>query len=210
MLILFFRVYHTMLYQQATFIKSAAKLEQLPEDTGYEVAFAGRSNAGKSTALNILTSQKHLAKTSKTPGRTQLINLFKLDEERRLVDLPGYGFAKVPQEVKLRWQQTLGHYLQARKCLKGIVLLMDCRHPFKPEDVQIINWAVESQLPCHILLSKADKLKYQGQVLTLRQAKQHLLEVKDLVSIQLFSALKRQGIETFVQKLNSWYGAVEG
>lgn len=116
------------LYSKAVFLKSAARVNQLPEDSGYEVAFAGRSNAGKSSALNCLTNNKNLARTSKTPGRTQLINLFSLDEQRRLVDLPGYGYAKVAMEVKLEWQKNLAHYLEARQCLRGLILLMDVRH----------------------------------------------------------------------------------
>ena len=125
-------------YRLATFLKSAALIKQLPHDNGYEVAFAGRSNAGKSTALNTLTIQKRLARTSKTPGRTQLINLFSLDDSRRLVDLPGYGYAEVPIKVKEEWQRTLARYLDVRTCLRGVVLLMDCRHPLQELDRNLI------------------------------------------------------------------------
>ena len=128
------------LYRQAQFLTSAAALNQLPPDEGIEVAFAGRSNAGKSTVLNVLTGQRQLARTSKTPGRTQLINLFTLDEHRRLVDLPGYGFAQVPQSVKLRWQETLSQYLEQRDCLKGLILLMDSRHPLQALDLNLLDW----------------------------------------------------------------------
>ncbi|RJG41964.1 YihA family ribosome biogenesis GTP-binding protein, partial [Streptococcus pyogenes] len=138
------------LYSKAVFLKSAARVNQLPEDSGYEVAFAGRSNAGKSSALNCLTHNKNLARTSKTPGRTQLINLFSLDEQRRLVDLPGYGYAKVAMEVKLEWQKNLAHYLEARQCLRGLILLMDVRHPLKDLDQILVNWALHRELPVHI------------------------------------------------------------
>src|SRR5262245_48745088 len=129
-------------YVKAVFLKSAARVSQLPPDLGYEVAFAGRSNAGKSSALNCLTGIKNLARTSKTPGRTQLINLFQLDEERRLVDLPGYGYAKVAMQVKMDWQQNLAHYLEVRNSLKGLVLLMDIRHPLKDLDKMMVDWAL--------------------------------------------------------------------
>lgn len=197
-----------MIYQKAEFLLSAARLSQLPEDVGYEVAFVGRSNAGKSTALNTLTNQKHLAKTSKTPGCTQLINVFVLDEQRRLIDLPGYGFAKVPLVIKKRWQETLGQYLEKRDCLRGVILLMDARHPFKEEDVNILNWCLASELPCHILLSKADKLTYQEQCQTAKKTKETLKNVEGLVSFQLFSAAKRQGLETLLQKMDLWYEVV--
>lgn len=143
---------------KAQFLKSAAQLSQLPNDNGIEIAFAGRSNAGKSTAINVLTGIKGLAKTSKTPGRTQLINLFAIDDQRRLVDLPGYGYAAVPQAVKERWQQTLSRYLQNRQCLRGLILLMDIRHPLTEFDQHIIQWATSAKLPIYILLTKADKL----------------------------------------------------
>ena len=130
-------------FTKATFLTSAPSIDHLTNSDGMEVAFAGRSNAGKSSALNRLTRQKGLARTSKTPGRTQLINMFELDDERRLVDLPGYGYAKVPLEMKLKWQKSLGEYLQQRKCLKGLVVLMDIRHPLKDLDQNLIHWAVE-------------------------------------------------------------------
>lgn len=146
-------------YQNTHFITSAPDIRHLPEDAGIEVAFAGRSNAGKSSALNRLTNQKNLAKTSKTPGRTQLINLFKVTDNCHIVDLPGYGFAQVPLEMKKKWQKSLGEYLQKRECLKGLVVLMDIRHPMKDLDQQLIYWAVEVNIPVQVLLTKADKLK---------------------------------------------------
>ena len=147
------------LCQQSTFMLSAAKVDQCPDDEGFEVAFAGRSNAGKSSALNTLTHAS-LARTSKTPGRTQLLNFFKLDDERRLVDLPGYGYAKVPIPLKLHWQRHLEAYLGGRESLKGLILMMDIRHPMTDFDLLMLDWAVASGMPMHILLTKADKLTY--------------------------------------------------
>lgn len=192
-------------YTQTQFLKSAQKLNQLPEDTGYEVAFAGRSNAGKSSALNCLTGIKQLARTSKTPGRTQLINLFTVgDESRRLVDLPGYGYAKVSLETKLKWQQTLAEYLENRRSLQGIILLMDIRHPLKELDLMMAKWAIARHLPVHILLTKADKLS-RGQVQQTRFLVQnHFKSSADLISIQSFSALKKQGVEQLIGVLNEW------
>lgn len=146
-------------YQNTHFITSAPDIRHLPEDEGIEIAFAGRSNAGKSSSLNRLTNQKNLAKTSKTPGRTQLINLFKVADGCHIVDLPGYGFAQVPLEMKLKWQRALGEYLQKRQSLKGLVVLMDIRHPMKDLDQQLIIWAVECGIPVQVMLTKADKLK---------------------------------------------------
>lgn len=192
-------------YHVASFLQSASKLSQLPEDTGYEVAFVGRSNAGKSSALNTLTGQNKLAKTSKQPGRTQLINLFSLDASRRIVDLPGYGYAKVAQAISERWQETLTEYLNERKCLRGLILVMDIRHIDKPIDHDILRWAHESALPAHVLLTKADKLSKHLQ----NQAKQklsHALKKQGMtVDVQVFSSLKRLGVETLCEKLDSWY-----
>jgi len=195
------------LYHCASFILSAAELKQLPNDAGFEIAFAGRSNAGKSTALNVLTGQKQLAKTSKQPGRTQLINLFELDDERRLVDLPGYGYAKVPKETKQRWQATLAKYLETRACLRGMILLMDIRHPLKEYDQHMLEWALEAQLPVHVLLTKADKLKRGAAMSSLREVNKYikaLSEGSDLVSVQLFSGLTREGREQVYEVMNGW------
>lgn len=191
-------------FNHARFLTSAAKLSQLPPEEGIEVAFAGRSNAGKSTGLNAITGVKGLARSSKTPGRTQLINLFALDDQRRLVDLPGYGYAQVPEEVKLRWQQTLGQYLQQRGCLKGLMLFMDCRHPLKDLDVQMLEWAIFSQLQVHVLLTKADKLSRGACLAILKQVENALQKYGPAVSIQLFSATKLQGIDTARRKLAEW------
>jgi GTP-binding protein len=192
-------------YRQAHFKISAAKLNQAPEDSGIEVAFAGRSNAGKSSAINTLCQQKSLARTSKTPGRTQLLNFFELDSERRLVDLPGYGFAKVKQSVKAQWQGALSDYLEQRKSLRGLVLMMDIRHPMRDFDCQMLEWNVHQELKTHILLTKSDKLKRGAAGNALLQVKRELEPLGDLVSIQLFSSLKKQGIDEAHNKLDEWF-----
>ncbi|MDW9025665.1 ribosome biogenesis GTP-binding protein YihA/YsxC [Legionella pneumophila] len=193
------------LYSKAVFLKSAARVNQLPEDSGYEVAFAGRSNAGKSSALNCLTNNKNLARTSKTPGRTQLINLFSLDEQRRLVDLPGYGYAKVAMEVKLEWQKNLAHYLEARQCLRGLILLMDVRHPLKDLDQILVNWALHRELPVHILLTKADKLSRSEVKNAVLKVRQYYELAEYLVSVQAFSSVKKDGVEELISLLDRWY-----
>jgi len=192
-------------YQKATFLTSAAQMTQLPHDEGMEVAFVGRSNAGKSSALNVLTGQKQLARTSKTPGRTQLINFFALDELRRLVDLPGHGYAKVTGAMKKEWQRLIDSYLRDRHCLKGLVLLMDIRHPLQPFESDILAWAVEVGLPVHILLTKADKLSRGQASSALLSLKRKLNPYASLISIQLFSAIKHIGIDDLAQQLNSWF-----
>ncbi|HAU1237364.1 TPA: YihA family ribosome biogenesis GTP-binding protein [Legionella pneumophila] len=193
------------LYSKAVFLKSAARVNQLPEDSGYEVAFAGRSNAGKSSALNCLTNNKNLARTSKTPGRTQLINLFSLDEQRSLVDLPGYGYAKVAMEVKLEWQKNLAHYLEARQCLRGLILLMDVRHPLKDLDQILVNWALHRELPVHILLTKADKLSRSEVKNAVLKVRQYYELAEHLVSVQAFSSVKKDGVEELISLLDRWY-----
>lgn len=192
-------------YSKAVFLKSAAKVTHLPEDCGYEVAFAGRSNAGKSSALNCLTGIKGLARTSKTPGRTQLINLFSLDEERRLVDLPGYGYAKVALQVKMEWQKHLAHYLEVRQSLKGLVLLMDVRHPLKDLDQMMIDWALNRELPVHILLTKSDKLSRSEVKNTLLKVRRHYELAEHLISVQSFSSLKKEGVDELIALLNQWF-----
>jgi GTP-binding protein len=169
-----------------------------------EVAFAGRSNAGKSSALNTLCKQKNLARTSKTPGRTQLLNFFALDAQRRLVDLPGYGYAKVAEKVKRQWQGALADYLQHRACLQGLVLVMDVRHPLKEFDLQMLEWNIRYRLPTHILLSKADKLKRGAASACLQQIRQ-AFDDQPQISVQLFSSLNRQGIDEAHQRLDQWF-----
>lgn len=192
------------LYRRAQFLTSAAKLDQAPPDEGYEVAFAGRSNAGKSSAINALCDQKGLARTSKTPGRTQLLNFFSIDPHRRLVDLPGYGYAKVSESVKKEWQGSLAHYLKHRKCLRGLVLLMDVRHPLKDYDKQMLNWASHIHLPVHVLLTKSDKLKRSAAANSRQKARKALAEIDPNYTLQLFSALKKTGLDEVHQKLDGW------
>jgi GTP-binding protein len=191
-------------YRGAVFLTSAGKLSQCPPDEGWEVAFAGRSNAGKSSAINTLTGNRKLARTSKTPGRTQLINFFSLSEQQRLVDLPGYGFAKVPQAVQREWTRQLEAYLRQRQCLRGLVLMMDVRHPLQPFDQQMLGWAVTAHMPVHILLTKSDKLKKGPAKNTLLQVRRSLQEHGDLISVQLFSALKHTGIGELTGVLDAW------
>ncbi|NRP10798.1 MULTISPECIES: ribosome biogenesis GTP-binding protein YihA/YsxC [unclassified Marinobacterium] len=193
-------------YNTARFLISAAKLSQCPEDVGAEVAFAGRSNAGKSSAINSLTNQNSLARTSKTPGRTQLINFFDLNVEGvRIVDLPGYGYAKVPIAMKEHWQKHLDDYLQRRQCLRGVVLVMDIRHPMKEFDEMMIDWCESTGVPLHILLTKADKLKRGPAQATLLKIKKETKErLADKVSVQVFSALKKTGVDQLRNRLDSW------
>ena len=196
-------------YHVTHFVMSAPDIRHLPADTGIEVAFAGRSNAGKSSALNTLTNQKGLARTSKTPGRTQLINLFEVKEGKRLVDLPGYGYAEVPEEMKLKWQRALGEYLQKRQALKGLVVLMDIRHPLKDLDRQMIQWSVESGIPVLLLLTKADKLASGARKAQLNVVREAALEFVGDVQVELFSSLKKIGVDKVRQKLDSWFNTLE-
>ena len=192
-------------YRGAHFETSAAKLSQLLADEGMEVAFAGRSNAGKSSAINRICCQKSLARTSKTPGRTQLINFFTLDEQRRLVDLPGYGYAKVSEDIKRRWQQTMEQYLASRQSLQGLVLLMDVRHPLKEVDQQLLAWSWNVGMPTHILLTKADKLKRGAAQNTLLKVRKEISEndPAGLSSVQLFSSLNQCRTERVPHRIPS-------
>jgi GTP-binding protein len=192
-------------YQKATFLTSAPDIKALPADTGIEVAFAGRSNAGKSSALNTLTRQNGLARTSKTPGRTQLINTFSLSENQRLIDLPGYGFAKVPLAVKEKWQKALSEYLIKRESLKGIVILMDIRHPLKDLDQDLIHWAVQSNLQVLLLLTKADKLSPGPRKKVLLEVTEASMAFMGDVTVQVFSSLTKLGLAELEQKLDQWY-----
>ncbi len=191
--------------RQAKFTISAPDIRHLPSDGGTEVAFAGRSNAGKSSALNTLTHQKSLARTSKTPGRTQLINVFEIAENRRLVDLPGYGFAKVPLAMKNKWQKALGEYLQKRDSLKGLVVLMDIRHPLKDLDLDLIHWAVDSELPILVLLTKSDKLSQGKQATEVLKVKKALAELNADIKVQGFSSLKKTGLDQANQVICDWF-----
>ena len=191
-------------YRLAEFLTSAQKVSQCPPDRGWEVAFAGRSNAGKSSAINSLTCNRKLARTSKIPGRTQLLNFFSLTDEQRLVDLPGYGFAKVPRAVKQAWIKQLEGYLQRRESLRGLILLMDVRHPMQAFDQQMLGWAVAASMPVHILLTKSDKLKKGPAKASMLKVRAQLQEHRELVSVQLFSALKHTGREELITVLNAW------
>lgn len=192
-------------YHKTHFLTSAANITQLPQDSGIEIAFAGRSNAGKSTALNALTNQKNLARTSKTPGRTQLINLFEIEPEYKLVDLPGYGYAAVPEQMKLQWQKSLGEYLQKRECLQGLVVLMDIRHPLKDLDQQMIEWAVASELPVLLLLTKADKLSQSARSKQVKMVREAILHFQGNIQVEAFSALNKIGIDRLSSKLDEWF-----
>jgi len=182
------------LFDRATYVASAHDLEQLPPDSGAEIAFAGRSNAGKSSAINTLANHKRLAYVSKTPGRTQLINFFALGDGLTLVDLPGYGYAKVPPAVKAHWEALLEAYLSTRAALKGLVVIMDARHPMRPLDVALLDWYAPTGKPVHCLLTKSDKLTRSDQAAALRLVKKEIADRHYNATAQLFSSLKKQGL----------------
>lgn len=196
----------TINFRTAQFLISAPTLAQCPPESGVEVAFAGRSNAGKSSAINTLTNNGKLARTSKTPGRTQLINIFTLGtSDKRLVDLPGYGFAKVPLATKLQWQEHLAEYLYERRCLKGLVLLMDIRHPLQEFDQLMLDWANKAGKQVHLLLTKSDKLNRGQTKTTLLQVGQYLKQQHyTQTSVQTFSALNKDGLGELEQTLARW------
>jgi len=195
-----------MHFPNTKFIKSAAKLNQLIDESKAEVAFAGRSNAGKSSAINTIVGINGLAKTSKTPGRTQLINFFEVEDNRYIVDLPGYGYAKVPEAVKRDWQHTLGLYLEKREQLKGLILIIDIRHPMKEYDQQMLEWAIAYDLPTHVILTKADKLSANQARQTLFAFQKQIPEGAN-VTVQTFSSLKKQGVEEARAKIAALLGA---
>lgn len=197
------------LFQNATFFISAHHLRDLPPASGIEVAFAGRSNAGKSSALNTLANHNRLAFVSKQPGRTQLINFFTLGNDRHLVDLPGYGYAKVPESMRAHWQSVLARYLSERTSLGGLVLVMDSRHPLTPLDRQMLDWFCPSGKPVHVLLTKSDKLSRGEAGLTLAKVRKELLETWDKTygsncTVQLFSSSKKLGVEEAEKVIGAW------
>lgn len=192
-------------YAGIHFLLSVPQPRQAPADSGAEVAFAGRSNAGKSSALNTLTGRKALARTSKTPGRTQHLVFFALDDERRLVDLPGYGFARVPEAVQRQWGEAMAEYLQQRQSLAGLILLMDIRHPLTDYDWQMLEFCRHADLPVHILLTKADKLKRGPAKNTMLAVRKQLADFPQ-ASVQLFSATKKQGVEEALKVIGDWLG----
>ena len=191
-------------YHQAKFTQSAAGVASLPPELGFEVAFAGRSNSGKSSSLNKVCQQRSLARTSKTPGRTQLINFFSIPEGRYLVDLPGYGYAKVPQKVKLQWQRFIETYLNTRWTLKGVVLVMDIRHPLKEFDQLMLGWAEQKTLSVHVLLNKSDKLKRGAINSSLLKVSKELKNYSAPMTVQTFSATKGHGLEELWGVLDNW------
>ena len=192
-----------MNFTETQFLTSAATFSDCPANSLAEVAFAGRSNAGKSSAINSICNQSRLARTSKTPGRTQLLNFFTIESNKYLVDLPGYGFAKVPLKVKDQWQRELEQYLRQRESLSGLILLSDIRHPLKEFDRMMVDWAVHSNLPLHLLLTKADKLKKGAAQNALLKVQKEFETLTD-VSAQLFSSLKNKGIEEVRQRISNW------
>jgi GTP-binding protein len=191
--------------ENAKYLLSAHTARQLPDDTGLEVAFAGRSNAGKSSALNALTRQNALARGSKTPGRTQQLVFFEVRPERYLVDLPGYGYAKVPQDLQAHWQAFIDRYFRTREALRGLVVVMDIRHPLREYDMQMLGYAVSRGLPAHALLTKADKLGRGQQAQALQAVRKSLFSsFGDTVSVQTFSGESKQGVDEARQVVNGW------
>jgi GTP-binding protein len=192
------------LLQHAVFYTTVNHLRDLPAHSLLEIAFAGRSNAGKSSAINTLANRNRLAFVSKTPGRTQHINYFSLGDDRFLVDLPGYGYAKVPNAMKDHWRMLLSGYLANRPQLRGMVLIMDVRHPLTPLDRQMLEWFVPTGKPVHVLLTKADKLNKSDVAQTLRAVRAELAKICPNCTAQLFSSLSRQGIEEAEAAIGAW------
>jgi len=194
------------IFRNAQFEISIAKASGLPPPIGAEIAFGGRSNAGKSSAINTLAGHTRLAFVSKTPGRTQLINFFRLNCGAALVDLPGYGYAKVPESVRRHWQNLLEVYLSRRENLIGLVLIMDSRHPLKPLDRQMIGWFAPTGRPIHILLTKSDKLSRNEASAARAFVERELADMGPQVSVQLFSSLKKQGVDEVERTVSRWLG----
>ena len=196
------------LFQNAKFFTTVNHLKDLP-NTPAEIAFVGRSNAGKSSAINTLTNHVRLAYVSKTPGRTQHINFFELENGNFMVDLPGYGYAQVPEAIRAHWVKLLGDYLQQRRQLIGLILIMDSRHPLKALDIQMLDFFHITGRPVHILLSKADKLSKNDQIKTLAAVKKSFKPYteRQKISVQLFSSLKKQGMDEVNQVVGSWFDA---
>jgi GTP-binding protein len=192
------------IYHRAEFLLSGVRLEQLPAHLTHEVAFAGRSNAGKSSAINAITQQKALARISKTPGRTQQINVFPISADRALIDLPGYGYAKVSAGTREEWERLLPRYFSKRRALKGVVVIMDIRHPLTPHDRAMLELTKASDLPVHVLLSKADKLKRGAAMNALQAVRRELRKLHPAASVQLFSAVTRQGVDEVHAQLDRW------
>lgn len=192
-------------YRRAEFLLSVNKWSQLPNDNAIEVAFAGRSNAGKSSAINTISDIKSLCRTSKTPGRTQMINYFSIDASHHLVDLPGYGYAKVPLKVKQHWQNLLERYLIDRSSLSGVMMIMDVRRPLTEYDCLMLQWCQKAEMSAHILLTKADKFKRGAAQNVLLKVQKTLQIDYPGTSVQLFSSLKKTGVEEAREKLTDWF-----
>lgn len=197
-------------FRKTKFITSAPDLFRLPNDQGAEIAFAGRSNSGKSSSLNAICDQSRLAKTSRTPGRTRLINLFEVCKGCSLVDLPGYGYAAVPASMKRDWQKSMGDYLQKRRALRGIVITMDIRHPLKDHDRVIIDWSLAANIPALILLTKSDKLGLNARREAVQKIKFELSEFGGNFTVIAFSALKKIGIDETRNVLTDWFTNFHG
>jgi GTP-binding protein len=195
---------NTLIFPPTRFLTSVAQLNQLPADNGSEVAFIGRSNSGKSSAINAITGVKGLARASKTPGRTQLLNFFQITEKQRLVDLPGYGYAHVNHQKKQDWEKVIADYLKTRHSLKGLIITMDSRHPLKERDESMLTWARHYQIPVYILLTKADKLTRQQSLKVLKETEQKLIKLNNSSIVQLFSATKSIGLETAQRTILDW------
>ena len=195
-------------FPQAHFLSAAHLLKQLPPQLLPEIAFAGRSNVGKSSLINCVLGRKGLVKTSSKPGKTQSLNYFAIGDFCYFVDLPGYGYAAVPEQMKLQWQRSLGEYLQKRECLRGVVILMDIRHPLKDLDQQMIEWAVSAELPVLLLLTKADKLSQSARSKTVKMVREAILPFQGDVQVEAYSALNRIGIDKLATKLDSWFAEI--
>ena len=193
-------------YRQARFLASVARIRDLPPDRGCEVAFAGRSNAGKSSAINALTGRRHLARTSRTPGRTRLINFFEIDERRRLVDLPGYGYAKVPRSMSREWGALVGRYLESRKSLAGVVVLMDIRHPLTELDTTLLDGCRAARRPVLVVLTKADKLARGRRAAAVAEVRESLAGCGATARAMTFSATKQIGRRELAEGLDAWLG----
>ena len=193
------------MYPHVKFLTSAAEAHQLAPDSGREIAFAGRSNSGKSTAINAITQRSGLARVSRTPGRTQLINFFELAPERRLVDLPGYGFAKVPERVRLKWLQLMEHYFNVRESLVGLILIVDSRRGLGEQDAVMLEWLLARDRQAHVLLSKSDKLNQRDSQRVLRETQEACADTA--VTVQLFSAHGKKGIDEVQTVMSKWLDA---
>lgn len=196
------------LFGTAVFVKEAHRLDQLSEDAGAEIAFVGRSNAGKSSVINCLCRRKNLARTSRTPGRTQQFVVFETANGLRIIDLPGFGFAKVSKSKRQHWDRVIPQYLETRRSLAGLVLVMDSRHPLKSEEIEVISWCTQADLPVLVLLNKVDKLNQKERAASRKIVSNGLVTAHDLVSVEEFSALKGFGIEAAFEVMNRWLEGV--